>query len=489
MFFTDARIQFFKPLTGKYREHVCACLGLLYNRQYGASADYGHSLTRDQIIEILEQALIQLGEVTFSTDELEDNSVEERFKTAREHANWVLKQLIEHGWIERQVDTATLQSTFPFSRMGRVFAQSLLEADSSRVRTRHRNTRNTLNALDAFANRGEVYDLLDAFDYSERIVTDFTDVISELEEKKRALVQEMESQQLIQQAAEQFFDFMEKRFQPDIQVRLSADSVEKHRDHIDKRISSIRRKKDQFKRDAEADLRRTVPDLCESHQSYLYYILDTIERRMHNAADVMLPALRRALHGFTKRADIIIRQLSYLNTQQDSNLVDVCRELADLSPADYTARVSGAAQLASTFKLGLIDPQQVKLIERKSKEMVDNNVAEALVPDRDAQCELMVQQLLDQAFVVNSQGIKDYVLQTLRDGRKLSTKELQISNADELLAMAHAIEVAGINNLSSNLTFKVSRKGNETASNEYYQRFDEHEIELIDSSPSEHGIK
>ncbi|MFT6406786.1 MAG: hypothetical protein ACJAQ6_000196 [Arenicella sp.] len=484
MFFTDARIHFFKPLSGKYREHVRACLGLLYNRQYGASADYGHSLTRDQTIEIIEQALIQLGEVSFSSDELEDNNVEERFKTAREHANWVLKQLTEHGWIVRQVDTATLQSTFPFSRIGRVFAQSLLEADSSRVRTRHRNTRNTLNALDAFASRGEIYDLLDAFDYSERIVTDFTDVISELEEKKRALVQEMESQQLIQQAAEQFFDFMEKRFQPDIQVRLSADSVEKHRDHIDKRISAIRRKKDQFKREAEADLRRTVPDLCESHQSYLYYILDTIERRMHNAADVMLPALRRALHGFTKRADIIIRQLSYLTTQQDSNLVDVCRELADLSAADYDARVSGAAQLASTFKLRLIDPQQVKLLERKSKDIVDNNVAEALVPDREAQRELMVQQLLDQAFVVNSQGIKDYVLETLRDGRKLSTKELQINNADELLAMAHAIEVAGINNLSSNLRFKVSRKGDETASNEYYQRFDEHEIELIDNNPS-----
>jgi hypothetical protein len=484
MFFTDDRIQFFKPLTGKYREHVRTCLGLLYNRQYGASADYGHSLTRDQTIEILEQALIQLGEVSFSRDEFDDNSVEERFKSAREHANWVLKQLTEHGWIDRQVDTATLQSTFPFSRMGRVFAQSLLEADSSRVRTRHRNTRNTLNALDAFVSRGEVYDLLDAFDYSERIVTDFTDVISELEEKKRALVQEMESQQLIQQAAEQFFDFMEKRFQPDIQVRLSADSVEKHRDHIDKRIASIRRKKDAFKSDAEANLRRTVPDLCEPHQSYLYYILDTIERRMHNAADVMLPALRRALHGFTKRADIIIRQLSYLNTQQDSNLVDVCRELADLPEADFAARLSAAAQLASTFKLQLIDPQQLKLLERKSKEIVDNNVAEALVPDRDAQCELMVQQLLDQAFVVNSQGIKDYVLQTLRDGRKLSTKELQINNADELLAMAHAIEVAGINNLSSNLRFKVSRKGDETASNEYYQRFDEHEIELIDDTPS-----
>jgi hypothetical protein len=484
MFFTDSRTQFFKPLSGKYREHVRACLGLLYSRQYGASADYGHSLTREQTIEIIEEALIQLGEVTFSQDELANTSVEERFKSAREHANWVLKQLTDHGWIERQVDTASLQSSFPFSRMGRIFAQSLLEADSARVRTRHRNTRNTLNALDAFVSRGQVYDLLDAFDYSERIVTDFTDVISELEEKKRALVQEMESQQLVQQAAEQFFDFMEKRFQPDIQVRLSADSVEKHRDHIDKRIRSIRRKKDQFKRDAEADLRRTVPDLCESHQSYLYFILDSIERRMHNASDIMLPALRRALHGFTKRADIIIRQLSYLNTQQDSNLVEICRELADLSAADYTQRISGASTLAASFRLRLIDPQQVKLLERKSKEIVDNNVAEALIPDRDAQRELMIQQLLDQAFVMNSQGLNDYILRTLRDGQKLSTKELQINSADELLAMAHAIEVGGINNLSSDLRFKVSRKGNETASNEYYQRFDEHEIELIDNTLS-----
>ena len=484
MFFTDSRIHFFKPLTGKYREHVRTCLGLLYNRQYGASADYGHSLPRDQVIEIIEEALIQLGEVSFEYDQLDDHSpVEERFKTTREHANWVLKQLLEFGWIDRQVDTATLQSTYPFSRMGRVFSQALLDADNSRVRTRHRNTRNTLNALDAFASRGEVYDLLDAFDYSESIVTDFTDVISELEEKKRALVEEMESQQLIQQAAEQFFDFMEKRFQPDIQVRLSADSVEKHRDHIDKRLRSIRRKKDAFKRDAEAELRRTVPDLCDSHQSYLYYVLDTIEKRMHNAADIMLPALRRALHGFTKRADIIIRQLSYLNTQQDSNLVDVCRELADLDHDEYQTRIHGAANTAASFKLRFIDPQQIKLHERKAKELVDNRVTQVTAPNREAQCELMVQQLLDQAFVMNSQSIKDYVFDTLNGGRKLSTKELKIDNANDLLAMAHAIEVAGINNLSSELRFKVTRKGDDVASNEYYQRFDEHEIELVATEP------
>ena len=488
MFFIDDRIHFFKPLTGKYREHVRECVCLLYSRQYGSSADYGHSLTRNQIIEILEEALIQLGDISFDQDGLEKSDLfdaalnEERFKNPREHANWILKQLLEYGWVERQVDTATLQSAYPFSRMGRVFSQSLLDAGNSKIRTRHRNTRNTLNALDAFASRGEIYDLLDAFDYSERIVTDFTDVIAELEEKKRALVQEMESQQLIQQAAEQFFDFMEKRFQPDIQVRLSADSVEKHRDHIDKRLRAIRRKHDDFKKSAEGELRRTVPDLCESHQSYLYFILDTIERRMHNAADIMLPALRRALHGFTKRADIIIRQLSYLNTQKSSDLIEVCRELADLSASDYQKRLHNASQASASFKLRLIDPQHIRLSERKSKDIVDNTVAEQQIPNKEAQCELMIQQLLDQAFVMNSQAIKDYVMNTLRDGRKLSTKELQINSSDDLLAMAHAIEISGVNNLSSDFKFNVVRKNN-IASNDYYERFDEHEIELIDLRP------
>ncbi len=478
MFFAEPRQHFFKPLTGKYREHICQCLCLLYNRQYGSNADYGHSLSRDQIIEIFEEALTQIGDVSSLFDG-DDEASEERFKSAREQASWVLKQLIEFGWIERQVDPGSLQSTFPFSRLGRVFSQALLEADSKQIRTRHRNTRNTLNALDAFASRGEVYDLLDAFDYSERIVTDFTDVVAELEEKKRALVQEMESQQLVQRAADQFFEFMEKRFKPDIQVRLSADSVEKHREDISKRIRSIRRKNKDFKADAERELRRLAPDLCEPHQSYLMFVLEMIERRMQNAADVMLPALRGALHGFTKRADIIIRQMSFLTTQQDSNLVEICRELADLTEDETQTRLQNAANTSAGISLSLIDPKQIKLSERKVKSVVDNSIDQVQKPDKEAQRELMIQAMLDQAFVLNNRGIRDYVVDTLKGGHKLNTRELAIRDAQSLIAAAHAIEVAAVNNLSSDLRFKVTRL-EQTADNDYYSAFDEHEIELIE---------
>lgn len=292
----------------------------------------------------------------------------------------------------------------------------------------------------------------------------------------------MESQQLIQQATQQFFDFMEKRFQPDIQVRLSADSVEKHREDINKVIKKIRRKSKADKAEAEGKLRRTVPDLCSEHQSFLFYILDHIEQRMRKAVDTMLPALRRALHSFTKRADIIMRQLSYLSHQRNSNLVDVCKELSDLSEEEYQQRLNAAADSMSTLQIKLIDPASIKLLERKEKAIVDTSINEAQAIDKESQRELMIQQLLDQAFMVNKTHMKDYLMTSLREGKKISTRELQIEDAPSLLAMAHIIEVGAVNNLSSDFSFNIEYLGRQVEDTEYYQKYDEFMIELVETN-------
>ncbi|PCJ22192.1 MAG: flagellar protein FliT [Gammaproteobacteria bacterium] len=481
MFFSSERLHFFKPLTSKYREQIVQCLCLLYQSQFSSTADYGHALDRDQVVEILTEALARSSSVVL--DEVEDQ--EPRFRNNRDLAAWVLKQLVEFGWIEKQVDTTSLQSTFPFTRMGRLFVQSLVESDGAQIRTRHRNTRNTLNALEAFVSRGEIYDLLDAYEYSERIITDFTDVISELDEKKRELAREVEGQQLVHQASEQFFDYMEKRFQPDIQVRLSADSVEKHREDIHKVIRKIRRKNKEFKADAERALRRTVPNLCANQQSYLLFTLEKIEQRMSNAAEVMLPALRRALHSFTKRADIIIRQLSYLNVHQNNDLLDICKELSELNDQDFSVRLDNAAQSMSGFKIKLIDPNQIKLQETRQKQLVDSSVIEDQVVDQEVLRELMIQQMLDQAFMVNNSHVREYIMTALRGGQRISTRELPIDDAKQLLAMAHVIEVGTINSLSSDLLFDVQPTGNRITESEYFQAFDEFTIELMVNHPTQ----
>jgi len=121
-FFFDQKSHFFKPLNGKYRGQIVDSLSLFYQRLYGSLADYSRSFNRDQLIEIIEEAIAR-------SPVLEDDNNDEFIaptKSQREQANWVLNQLIEYGWLERHMDEATMNSTYAFSRLGRLFTQPMV---------------------------------------------------------------------------------------------------------------------------------------------------------------------------------------------------------------------------------------------------------------------------------------------------------------------------------------------------------------------------
>ncbi|WGL17316.1 DUF5716 family protein [Microbulbifer bruguierae] len=471
MFFADSYQHFFRPLTGKYREQVVECLRLLYERLYTAKADYGESLTREQILETFAEALTRAPQLDGDGGAEPDG----RFRNLREQSVWVLNSLVEFGWLEKLVDSATLSVSYPFSRRGRLFTQPLVELNSTRVRTRHRNTRNTLNALEAFASRGEVYDLIDAWEYSERIVADFTDMIAELEERKREMVREVEAQILVQQATDEFFSFMESRFQPDIAIRLSADSVEKHRDAIGKVITQIRRKDNNKKAEWERRLRQQLPELHVDGQSVLWLMLDTIEDRMRRACEVKLPALRQALQGFTKRAEIIIRQLSYLQSNTEGAFTDLCQALGTSQQRDAILSELGD-QLAS-FQLRLFDPKQTQLWQRSRRQPVNTRVEDEAPITDDNQRDILLQQLLDQAFNFNSGELRNYLSRALGAGQKINSRDLPLNSASDLLAMSHALEAAAVAQDGSGPLVQVAFTG-EKASNDYFAEFDEYTIEL-----------
>lgn len=487
MFFEQERQQFFRPLTGKYRARIMESLRELYQRLYSSSsADYGQALARDTMIEIFQEALIRAPALATNDDESDmDEAPEGRFRSSREQAVWVLNQLLEYGWIEKQVDEATLQSTFSFTRYGRLFTEPFVSESRTSARTRHRNTRNTRNALESFLERGDVYDLLDAYEYSERIISDFTDVIAELEERKRDLVREMEDQLMVQRASEAFFDFMENRFQPDLSVRLSADNVEKHRDQISKLIHAIRKKDAGFKGNAERRLRELLPELTQEGQSVLWNILDGIELRLRNASDVMLPALRKALHSFTKRADIIIRQMSYLASQQHNDVLSVCKRLADLPQARQGELLIKAGELMAVPEIAFVDPAQVRLQATRQRRTV-----EAILDDDsgdfdlEARKDIYIQQVLDQAFLVNQQALRDYMQQHLKAGKRISSRELPINNAQDFIAVSHAIGLGAADGLSSEFEFHIDYASDDQPqstgqADDYFLQKDHFEFELV----------
>lgn len=473
MFFSDSRQHFFSPLTGKYRELVAECLSLLYRRLYTDLRDYGHALSRDQLVDIFKEAIARApildadkNDELIEADDLWDN--EGRFKSQRDLASFVITRLIDAGWLEKQVDETNLQSTYGFTRMGRLFTQPFADNQANHIRTRNRNTRNTRNSLQAFYEQSEIHDLLDAYEYSERIISDFTDVIAELEERKRQLVREVESRQLIQQATDQFFDFMETVFKPDLEIRLSADSVEKYRDQIADIITKIRRKRKYGQGDAETAakdwravmeirLRKALPQRVVPGISLLETLLQAIEVRLKNACEIMLPALRKSLNTFTQRADIIIRQLSYINTRGQDNYLDIFKAISQLPSEEQNIFLEAEAESLATIKLGYVDPAQIQLRAPRAIQVVHSTVEADKPLDPEAQKSLFIQQMLDKAFVLQSSAIRDYVQAALEDKNEINSRNLSVESMQDLLHLSHAIEVASVDNLSSQYRFAIEQ--------------------------------
>lgn len=507
MFFSDSHQNFFNPLTGKYRELVAECLSLLYQRLYTDLRDYGNAMSREQLSDIFKEAIARAPILDADKDDEpneQNDSLEQegRFKTQQGLANFVINRLVENGWLEKQFDEATLQSTYGFTRTGRLFTQPFVDNQANQFRTRNRNTRNTRNSLRAFHEGGEVHDLLDAFGYSERIISDFSDVISELEERKRQLVREVESRELVQQASDEFFNFMERNFKPDLEVRLSADSVEKYREEISDIIKNIRRKRKYGKGDSETAekdwrtvmeirLRKAMPDKAIKNISLLETLLQGIEMRLRNACDVMLPALRKSLNTFTQRADIIIRQLSYIHAQGTDDVVGLCRELAQFTETQQDAILQSHSENFNSIRLAFIDPAQIQLRTASQKNVIRHTQPQAQALDPDAHKALLIQQALDQAFIVQGSAVRDYVFNALVDTGRINSKHLTATNMPELLNLAHAIEVGALENLSTRYQFVIEQdrllleKSPAVVQGDYFLKRDEFAIVLQEKNHDE----
>lgn len=478
MFFIENRKNFFRPFRGKYREQVMECLRNLYGRLYGEEADYSRAFNQEQLLEVFQEAIARAPVL----DEDDESEYLAPSKSDREQAHWVRNLLLENGWLECHADETTLQSTYSFSRVGRMFTQPMVETADIGFRTRHRNTRNTRNALQSFLERGDVYDLLDAYEASARIISDFSDIIAELDERKRQLVKEVEAHQVIQQASDEFFDFMEQRFMPDLAIRLSTDSVEKHREEIQQLIRKARRKQNAFKANAEGELRKMAPELRTTDNASVYIkILDSIEARMLSASDIMLPALRLALHSFTRRADIIIRQLSYSSYGEQGSLSTLCQSLAEMTEEEKDIKLLAVAEAMAGLSMKFVDPAAtLKLNASVRKRIVNTNVESQVKVDRESRKKLFIQQVLEKAFQVNNQEQISYVVDALQNGHRISSQYLPVNNARELLMAAHAIEIASAGNGSSEFSFQLSCN-KETTTTEYYQQTDNFIIELIET--------
>jgi hypothetical protein len=322
--------------------------------------------------------------------------------------------------------------------------------------------------------------LLDAYEYSERIVTDFTDVIDELEERKRQIVRDVETSDLLRQTTDTFFEFMEKRFMPDIAIRLSADSVEKHRDEIQSLIQLVKDKDDIFKAAKERELRKFARELLdknEQEKSLLYKILDKIDLRIRNASDYMLPKLHRSLRSFIQRVEIIIGQLSFIHSGHQSLLLKICQTLPALSEHEREARLEKAGKMMGSVSLRVPDASDLKLHEKRLQREVNTQLEQVEALTVEQRKELFLRNLLDESFTYNSVELHKYIKEAMMQGHRIHTSHLPVKDTKELIMFVHAIEVGSAVKIDSEFYFIVRSTGNRVE-HEYFSEMDEFIIEL-----------
>ncbi|MGC3965164.1 MAG: DUF5716 family protein [Rhodocyclaceae bacterium] len=227
MFFEAERQNFFRPLNGKRRELVVACLRALYERLHGPGADYSQNLNRDSLRDVLMPTIHE-----HAAEVLDEGMVEEDDLAVidsgdvQQLAGALIRSLVKDGWLETFGDRIGLVTAFRFSRAGKLFAEALWSLSRLRTRSRQRNVRGCRNALEAALKNVDAYDLVDAYDYAEKVISDLSEGVNYFQELVRRLMSEAS-----RTPWEEFIEFLD-RFEKDFKKQMTADNVERHRQAI-----------------------------------------------------------------------------------------------------------------------------------------------------------------------------------------------------------------------------------------------------------------
>ncbi|MET0962318.1 MAG: hypothetical protein ABWY05_05795, partial [Noviherbaspirillum sp.] len=314
MFFETERLHFFRPLSGKHREVIVACVRALYERLHGPSADYAQNLSRDGLRDLLLPVVREARRLPAPPDDAAGPDDADALSIP-DHADdmqgaaAVTRALQRDGWVESFADRAGLVTAYRLSRAGKLFAEAFWSVDRRSSRTRQRNVRSCRNALDAALRNIDAHDLLDAWDYAEKVISDLSEGVDYFQELVRRLMLEAS-----QTPWDGFMEFLD-RFEKEFKKQFTADSVERHR-HAIRELTVRLHALDEARR---AALEGQLNDIASwamqerSGGSTLDWMLWRIEDMVEAACNSRHPELIKAMSVYMQRAASIVQQAQLLH--------------------------------------------------------------------------------------------------------------------------------------------------------------------------------
>lgn len=440
VFFEAERQRFFRPLSSSRRELIAACLRALFERLHGPAADYAHNLNRESLKELISPVVRE------HQDELDLEAGQDEFNSAesadpQQLTTVVMRALLRDGWLEQYPDRYGLVIAFRFSRPGKLFAEAFWALHRP-SRSRQRNMRGCRNALEAaLLDRGDAHDLVDAYEYAEKVIEDLTDGIDYLQERIRHLMQEA----TVHSQWDDFVEFLE-RFQRDYSKQLTADSATLNRQAIRQKLDLLHVSLDsaKFKR-MEEQLHDIAQWAVKEHTgpSVFDWLLDRIDDIVNVACETKQPTFVRAMDTYIRRITGLVQQSMMLRTGQNRHAyLNVITKLAERDTAAQDKLLQAIGEQITCVEIRLLDPSSFKL-RTASQRRKASTISIQPRASRAARLESFLARAESEAFAVANEELAN----DLRRDLRLFQHPIRLSSrspgtARELITGMQAVEAA-----------------------------------------------
>lgn len=388
---TKENPDFFNILTGKNGSFYEKLLMTLYNEIYrGVMGEIvlNKSYMKSAIIRVLREINYDDENIKYST---------------------ILSRLEVSGWIETKFDNALMDFSYNFTRNGRKIAQTLFQLNNKETLTRHRNVRTTLGLLESYKRDSDPYDLVDAFDASDYIVSDLMDQINEINDVRKKMIND--ATQDIQNAGENFLDYLEKDFKSTVVVYFQEDSISQNANRINEVIYDIL--------DDERGLEIKTQRMIKRYPKFLEYKfpvetkLQTILERVANAKDSKMPELIESISSLFKFSEMVLKQVSSLMIKRSSYMNNLALEVLNSNENKQEKILESIAKKINIQRGRYLDPSKIK-IKTNTKKRTKNNTA--IIEEEPSQEQIREQKILE----------------AIRKSKSYISKEIQDRIVDDL---------------------------------------------------------
>lgn len=454
---TSVHPELFRVLSGKNALLYEKIIISLYDESYrGTSGEsvINRAYVRDMILREMQNYNWQ--------SEDDDNPVNDESIRASQ----IISRLVEKGWIETKFDTLEMDNIYSFTRIGRKMAQAFYQINSRHLSTRHRNVRSTIKSLQEYQNNLNPYDLIDAQESSDYIISDLMDQINEIHESRKNMVKQ--AMVNVEEASQGFFDFIEKDFRSSIAISLTEDSATRYNNKIHATIDAILAD-DKNMLIRNKLMKEKYPNCNDDHSPVEDYLFQ-ISKRIQTASDIKIPELISAIDSYLKNSEMVLKQAGAIVAKRTSLANNLAVRIKSAQTPIKDTLLKQFANALNTMSIKMLDSQKIIIRQRKKRKKIYSVIATNKQISPEQKRERKIKSAIRKHMGYTNTEVEMYIDRYLQGSPSAISAFMPIENYKDLLKSLHSPSVA-----MKLKDYKVTKTG-KRVSNEYYET-DEYLIE------------